>query len=373
MLKKYLICSVLIGSFWGCNLKEKMPSDLPTIFINLDELPPISFKELFSAIELIPLATSDSTLLGITYPLFTTSYYFMRDNTQQQLVVFDSTGNFVFKIYNQGSGPQQYRNMNQIAYNPFSHELYIIELPNTVHKYDSTGHFLEKKTVPFSHIGDLVPLNYDTLLISNGNGFMNHNLYSFGNNKMMSHLDDSAYYLGSNNFYYYNRDLFHFKWYDNIIYKVNEQGIKPCYQLDFGKYNRTNDALETIFKQMYQNRYNEDKSIAIMDHYFPILIDKVQENSKYIFINIKNVHDGFKRLYLIYNKEKEKVFVFDPTKEGVVWDSWNDCLFEDCYITCMDAYQKDALECRLLSPSNKTIYDNISDDANPIIIKYKLK
>ena len=373
MRKNWYIYCIFIWIFNCCHSKETTHSDLPNLKIDLDNLPSISFQDLFSEIELIPLETTDSTLLGIIYPFFTGSHYFMRDNTQQQLVAFDTNGIFLFKLANQGNGHKQYNYMSEAVYNPFSYELILVELPHIIHKYDSMGHFIEKKKTNFSHIKNIIPLNRDTLLVSNGYDFTEQDIYSYNTNRILKHLNDSTYYTGVRNFYNYNQQLFHFKWYNNIIYKVNEQDIKPYYFLDFGKYNYTDNTSATIFKQLYKYRHDEDKSTEILTQNFSFMITSIQENSKYIFLNIKNIRMDFKSLYIVYHKEKEKAFLFDFSKEGIVWDNWNDQLFEDCYITHIDASQKEYIDYDLLSPKNQSIYQNIEENDNPIIIKYKFK
>lgn len=368
---QYLIYAILLTFLSGCHAKRVSQENVPVIRIDIDALPSITVGDLFSEIEIVPLETSDSTLLGMVYPLFTSSYYFMRDNTRQQLVAFDTAGKFAFRICNQGRAPEQYRYMSQMAYNPASRELLIVDQPNTIHKYDLTGTFLGKKVTPFSHIEHVTALNGDTLLVGNGHELTAHDLYSWNGNKILGHLDDSMYYLRSGNFYENNRKLYHFKWFGNVVFQVDGQGLEACYRFDFGKYNGRNDVPTTVFEQLYRNRYDEDKWEAVFTRHFSLIIDGIQENSRYIFLNLKDIRDGFKTLYVIYHKEKKEAFLFDPTKEGVVWDNWDARLFEDCYVTFVDACQKTLLDPLLLTPAGQAIYQKIDENDNPVIIRYR--
>lgn len=358
----------------GCQTNNQDNGDLLQIDIDMEHMESISSTELFEEITLIPLATTDSILLGICYPIFTDSCYFMRDNSQQELSVFKSNGEFKFKISNQGKGPQKYSYLTGICYNPFSQEIILLDLTNKVHIYDINGQFIENRRIDSCmNIGNILPISADTLLIIDGHEFSDYYIYAYGDNQVVNRVKDSGYHLNTKKFYIYNNDLYHFKWYSNIIYKVHNNKITPCYRLNFSQSDFHKGEIQELFRQINANRYDDDKLTSLIAQNFQYIIRDMHENDNYIFITLNRTDKNFENQYIIYDKRKCKAYRFNPDKEGVVWGNWNDCLSSKYYTTFVDAIEKECINYKKLSTNNKLIYDKVGENDNPIIVRYKFK
>lgn len=374
----YILILTICLLYANCKSKDNDTFiNLPKITIDIDKLETIKFHDLFSTMELIPLETSDSCLLGIIYPLLTENLYLMRDNTQQQISVFDKNGKFKYKIAHRGAAPDQYRYLTEIRLNPFTGNILLIESPDYIHEYDLNGTFLKKTRIDsITDIKDIIPINKDSLIITSNNKLTDYYyFYSSKQNKILSHIKDSTYHQAAYKFFRKGDHLFSYKWFDRIIYNIENHQFKPSYILDFGKYNHRQKNYSNIFQYMYENRHNEESDRAVIEN-FNYIIHDIQENDKYLFITIKKIKKNsadIQILNIVYNKETKKSSILNPSKEGIILNSWNEILTNNYYITSFDAINKDNLNSNLLDKNNKDKYDRIDENDNPVIIKYKFK
>lgn len=369
-----LICLICIN----CKSKDSDSSAvLPKISIDLDHIQSVSYPDLFSGIELIPLETTDSNLLGIIYPIFTEDYYLMRDNTQQQVAAFDKNGKLKYKIANHGAAPNQYRYLTELRLNPFSTNMLLIETPNYIHEYDLDGTFLKKTRIDsINNIEDIIPINKDSLIIVGKDKLTDYYyFYSSKQNRILSHIKDSTYHQAAYKFFRKGNHLFSYRWFGNIIYKIKNQDFKPSYILDFGKYNHRLKNYSNLFQYMYENRYNEKSDKAIIENFNYVILN-IQENKKYLLITIeqiKNNSTDTQTLNILYNKKSKTSSLIDLDKNHLIWNQWGDKITENYYITHISASEKESIDTNLLDNNCKKILHQVDENDNPIILKYKFK
>lgn len=374
----FLFCAILSLICINCKPKGFHSSDIPHILIDIDDLSPIAFSDLFSEAELIPLETIDSCLMGIVYPRFTDNYYFMRDNRQQMAVAFDENGKFKFKISNQGDAPDQYRHLNEIAYNPFTQKLLLAENQDYIHEYDLAGKFVKKERQDsiLNTMEDIIPINSDTLILVGGHQVVEYYFYSCKQHRILNHIKDSTFHLGRNKFYQYGKDYFHFKWFDNIVYKISGVSMKPAYCFDFGKYNHEHKDYTALFKILKETRNDDEKAWSVLSRNFSFIINNVQENNRYIFLVIRKLdEDPYQSsvMNIVYDKSANQAYLLNVEDKGVVWNNWMSRLTDSYYVTFMSADEKGVLDVNMLNQKSRDICDKIKEDDNPVIIKYYLK
>lgn len=100
-MKKVL--GIFIMLLFACTSRDK--NEIPTLSVDLHSSD-VSFEDLFSKIEIIPLETSDSCLLvDVEKIVHVDSLLYVFDSRRPALYVFDEKGAFVRQISRWGDGP----------------------------------------------------------------------------------------------------------------------------------------------------------------------------------------------------------------------------------------------------------------------------
>ena len=107
-------------------------------------------------IELIPLETTDSSLIGTSPECIVDrdgGYYIADMNGSQKILRYDSTGRFLNTIGSRGRGPQEYLGIsNYLIETLTGHVSVFSNLDKKVCVYDTDGTFVSSRTfsIPFS-------------------------------------------------------------------------------------------------------------------------------------------------------------------------------------------------------------------------------
>lgn len=100
-MKKVL--GIFIMLLFACTSRDR--NEIPTLSVDLHSSD-VSFEDLFSKIEIIPLETSDSCLLvDVEKIVHVDSLLYVFDSRRPALYVFDEKGAFVRQISRWGDGP----------------------------------------------------------------------------------------------------------------------------------------------------------------------------------------------------------------------------------------------------------------------------
>lgn len=127
------ILSLLVLIVGSCTPNRM--EELTAIEVNSSEKMPIS--RLFQQIDLIPLETCDSSLIGMDVKRLECKadriYLLNQMNTRCNLLCFDTTGTFLFRIDRMGNGPQEYIYLGDFFIDPRKEQIVLIA---------ESGHFL---------------------------------------------------------------------------------------------------------------------------------------------------------------------------------------------------------------------------------------
>ena len=119
----HLILFFVFISASSCNNSSNIV-DSKILSVDISNIKEVSFFELFSKIELIPLETTDKSLIkDIEKIVFFDNKYFILDYRNAEILVFNLSGKYLHKISEKVNGPNQYFNIG---------DFYIDELNKTI-------------------------------------------------------------------------------------------------------------------------------------------------------------------------------------------------------------------------------------------------
>ncbi|MDR2037254.1 MAG: 6-bladed beta-propeller [Bacteroidales bacterium] len=380
MKKYYIIFSFLLIHLAGCNNKRILESDTLIISVDPQKDKVISNKEWISQIELIPLETSKSSLLnGCSKMMVYLDRYYIFDQKQKAVFVFDSNGKFLYSTLPMlGKGPKEYSSMTDFDINKYSGNLEFLDpFSASINIYDKDGTYVKKISLPRS----LLPLSKFKRLSDEMYLFYARKqkktiqLYSTDKKKVIKSygaIPQKTYYLPITNqypFYELNNEL-HFThiFANNEVYKVDTVGYTNMFKVmeyDFGKYNFTLDNLPDEQDKAFYNRFLLENSSRF------VWVFNKSENE---FIHIAFIYFQNKPLVLRYNKQtKHHDLVNHKFKEGSILlaPSFLDNVYMYCISEPIDILN--LVDSDLLDLRSKNILSQIKEEDNPVIIKYKLK
>ena len=355
--------------------KKQQNSAIYFVDFNLPEK--ASLFDYFSSIELIPLETSDDVLVAsIAKIIQYQDKYYTFDVWQSIIFVFDSHGQFLYKINKKGQGPGEYSFIEDFIINPFSGNLELLQAYGSVNIYDLMGTYIETKRI-----------EYDDFRVAHGLASIDSNIYVFHssfapkkiiyfdlNNKELLHEDfEDSYRSGSfsnNSFNFYNDNWFFFRPFHTGVYKLEKNGLEEVFRFDFGKYPR--EGTHADYSE--ESRNNREKIIEETFAQFPYYIKKLVHNNRYVLaqISFKDYND---RSNIIYDRILQKgKFVRDFTEKVEFYPQiiTDDFVLSWCNWGELDKY----INKEMLDDTQKRIFEELiqsKDETNPILIKYQFK
>ena len=360
---------ILLLACLGCQ-GNKENFDIKKIAVDLSRDDGLSVFDIFCGIEVVPLETTDSILLSYIYPLVYEDVYFMKQNNPQQITCFDSSGHFKFRINNCGRGPLEYNAISEISVNPYVPEFYLLESLDCMDVYDMEGHFLEKITFPFQNgvQTGIFPLNRDTLIIASGRTDQTLSFFSLKDKRLVARYNNPMPPT-SRPFYSCNGELYHYTWYDPVVYRVQDTSFVPAFAFDFGKYANPEEYYKDEEKVKTLLQAGEE---AFGDK-FRVIVRCIYCNSKYLYLQVvDNTLKKPQSVFVWYDKEKHKSSVIREFKEKIPL-SFFDVMTDKFLMSLQLASQKEKLDVNLLDERNRKIYEKIQSEDNPFLILYRFK
>ena len=295
----------------ACGHTEKNADSPVTVKIDIgtrhNEKSIADFQSRFSINRLIPIETSDVSLLGgnLMQVIVSGEDVFILDGTQQFTVFrYNIAGKFIRSINRRGNGPQEYINAISIAV--ANDKLYVADnMGKRILQYDLDGKYLN--TVSLDHNV------YQLIVDRSGNMIMTG---SYTNNYMLYIYDQSGtnianYFprdekLGNmmltqtsmNSLKFYKNGIYVTNYFDPTIYYIRDNEVKPLAVFDFGINNIPQDLFIGDPRQkMEKFTANREKSVMSIDN-LTITDDWI------IFVPEK-----FRDFYVVYYNRKQNNYM----------------------------------------------------------------
>jgi len=380
---KMICLFIIVFSFFLFNscqeaVKPKC-KDCLILHASLDE-EVISLERLFDKIELIPLETTDNSLIRyIGKYEFLDGKHFILDDTQYILFIFDEQGNYINRIARVGQGPGEYRYIYDFSLNPQKGQIEMLSPYRLIYCYDFDGKYL--KTYDMSEISSTSIQRMQILDNENYiiwypplDGFDGLYIISQETGELVNSFWQDIYIINSwssDVFYKYNDEIYFYLHLYNTVYKVNKEGVEEAYEWYFG--DKTMDiSLHEISTGIYNmNKDNENlmKKIEDDDRLYQCI--RNYQNKHYYYVQLRFELKKYKHLF--YNKITGKSCFFESIIEDFPFNPVY--YFQDEYMigTLNYEYKDKLLNCPLIDEENRQKLLSFKEDDNPYLIKYYFK
>lgn len=374
----YLLLPALL-SHLSCD--QKQDEAYTQIDVEINDAQTIAASEWFSSIEITLLeANSESLLKACDKIVLFDNRYYVLDKGQQTIFVFDRTGKFICSSRTMiGQGPGEYVYIDDFC---------IDKDNNTIELLDTPGYTVRVYSLDFTPLDgswrlaqDLLPVwSFQKLSADNYAFYRNPTerfphliqIYSVQEEKIVEKIDipypywEVPWTLEKNYFYEYRSEYFFSLAFPNPdLYKLNTKdfSVEKVLECNFGKETFGANAIEGISEDFFTRpgRY--------------VLATNKYQNDKFFFVYLyaKN-GSAFLPYMLRYEKETGRqnlisAFFSDKTNLSVPYFIDNEYFYSLSEST--QAHQHVVRE--LLDEKSKQVLDNLTDDDNPVIIKYKLR
>jgi hypothetical protein len=374
-----LIILTIIGFYTSCRNHQKEPANN---YINLAKKDyvidfkiqsKVSFFDIFSRIDLIPLETLDESIIQeINKIILFNKRIYILDKKQMAVLAFSDTGKFLFKIKNIGNGPGEYSLLYDFDINRFTNKLELLNPRGTLLTYDLDGKFEESISIPLVASHKFIDISNDTILFFTEYEPTKLAFYSrrlsrivkttFSFPDVINHTPLISIRTTSPFCLYNNNLLFSLGYSSNVYYlKGNDLVLK--YRWDLGEYNfNLNDIPVGKDVFYYANFFETYKKVYCF--LFNI------ENDSYIitkFMYNKAWHT------IIVDKEKSEYWVIKKFSEDIM-PAPNAVFFYNGIVTSIDPrFIQLVLNPSVLDKENTEIFHSVKLEGNPVILKYYFK
>lgn len=373
---KKVIYTISVIIVMSCN-SDKKSNDFLQINVDLEDNA-IHLSDIFSSLKVVPLQTTDSSLIADRTQLkFSNQFIFIESN--QSIKLFDYEGNFIQDFGRKGSGAGEYLGISDFCIDEQSKKIEILDKrQKKIFQYDYEGNYLGEIPLNFWALKFIRNTNND-LFVYNGNERDNDNKYKlrmFSNDKKSSFLEinpKTSKYLhifNPTNFHKKNDEILLFEAFNDTIYTLGHNIVKPKYIISYNGRN-------------VPSSFYESKKFSNVFEFF-------QEFKKYDYVNSTyNVFESETKLFFQCFKQTEKYMVsYDKnTKKTLSYNKIIDDLFskgkelpfqesEITFIAENNTVMFMIQPLWLLENKISELYpnlNNLKEDDNPLLFIGKLK
>lgn len=356
---------------FGCGQNETS-IDCLTLSVDLNQ-PSLQYNDVFSNAEVIPLETTDSSL--IVYPkevIEHKGHFYIYDIHTVKAFIFDDKGKFVRQVSKEGQGPGEYSWLASISIDKKNDILHLVEPIAKLHNFTLDGKLIETKRYPdgndyqcIHHLGDYIvswshPIDdkTDCIIILDPQTMEIVNTY-----------DKGPTLLQNRGFYPYNDGLFfHYTDKNNCVYKVTKDSLKLSYQWDFGKDNLDMYNLGFTYDDENSQAEGELYLKYLREGTIPYLFVRQAQNDNYYYVCLRHQYKYDKSVF--YRKSDGKYLIFGE-------ESWrtptNALVFTDDYmIILLNPNNYENFKPILPEPERKKL-EALTEDDNPCLLKLYFK
>jgi hypothetical protein len=351
--------------------------------VDIERRDRVSVFDLFDRVELIPLETTDGSLIREVSKLMVYGdKYFVLDYPQSRVFVFDRDGKFLFGINGKGQGPNEYPSICDMVINADRQELELLSpVDRSLHRYTLGGIFIQRVLLPeivsaytcFKHVAPdvIVFLTFDEENIIK--------FYSISRNEIINETfpekDNFFNHIRTDVFPYGNYLIRHS---ENTVYHIRWDGkngsVEEGYAWDFGPLNNGNktawDAAPAFGNQKEVLEYMLEKVLTSEVVNYIMALRGGNRRYRYAQLTRK-----MKLVNIFCDMETRQTVVFDKTVEGASLNSiyWTDEYMVGIPRIPLPQEPFDMIPDAILSEKDRIRKQRLAEDDNPYLVKYYFK
>lgn len=372
-----LILTSLLALGSGCTTSQY--GNEPTITLQVNEKS-IEDTTFLYAPHTICLESSDEALIArIDKVIEWNQTLYILDKRRKQVVVFDTDGKHKYTLRRVGGGQGEYGSIIDASIDKKKNELVLLTDPSALLRFDSQGNFINSQKLPTYYNSIVIDNNYtylenDTYANDHPTEYSITILHDCHRTKILKPLKELAPYcfIGGHQLSGSSPTMFTRK-FDRTIYEITQEEINPLYHIDFAKETFPEEAKDKVYDCRELNSY------AIKNRLVYLMTDVINSRKSLVFktnlpgnIYILSKTDSILSEYnVVYNsKYKFPLPKYTPItgEEGAI------CFIvpASSLINLRTLADKNP-HAKVISPELAQLLDNMKEEANPIIFRYKLK
>lgn len=337
------------------------------------------FQRLVKTIRLMPLETTEESLIGsINKVLVTASYIYVYDRYKDGgLVVFDGEGKFIRRIPN-GQGPGELSRLYDIDFDEGNNQLIAYE-HSFLSFYHPDGTFIRQERLPFGFYNIVsIPEGYLMFANSSGNehmrGFQDYNLWvtdkayrvkAVALPNRYNRIKYSAY-----RYIYKNKELMVTQKFNDTIYRYDAKRhqLRARYVLDFQD--------KKLPERYLKGSYKEFKHFAENNDFF-FFIGYYLDIDRFQMITIEN---RYRNLRSIIYRDKMSGHLTGGTSGGFRIEdmpaiAFPQSTYRDEFISWYIPEKSFPFNTQstMISESDKAKVSDLTNEDNPVLVFFRLK
>ncbi|QIA06554.1 6-bladed beta-propeller [Draconibacterium halophilum] len=336
----------------------------------------IPFSDVFEDIQIIQLETNKESLIQrVGKVQILNSKFYVFDQDQSALLIFDSDGNFIKKIREIGRGPEEYSEITDFNLNKNREQIELLSPRGIIISYDLDGNFIGKQKANLNGrvVHYFTNLTDDLICFYSLFSDTKIAIYSKSQKKVVcetltvpSEIEQTTLMPGCSPFFEMGGTNLFFDELDREVSLLTKGGLNRISKIDFGQYN-----LDVKSLQLAGDLREKQEQLINLSSKFVITFPFYLENESFIIASFV-----FKQKYthLILNKRTQKETVFHTFKNKILFPFSPLNLHNDTLITIVEPsklYHYIPENDSMLNANFQLGDINIED--NPILVKYKMK
>jgi hypothetical protein len=376
-MKHIVICLFII---FVCSCRENRQAEGRVLHVDPDNLSVFDVTAIAEFEKMIPLETTDECLIKQIRQVFLAdSFILVWDEDRQRIFVFNDKGKYLHDIGHRGAGPNEYAGLENIHVNPATQTVSLLDnRKRLIMTYHVSGNLVSSEPLPYYAYAFYPSLEgywiYHSLQGEKYNLLL---LNSETKEIEEKYLPAHSFFplIRSNNFSTNERNeiFFHYP-YEEVLYRIEGTKLNPCLYIDFGsRKNPFRDIRKENYSGFIQRNEYAGKIRNVFMHgdklFFTFMESYGKENNRVdIYHVFARLEDLSAIVYTTGMKHAEEITVQPLSEllglsEGRLVYQLNPNIMPDGLIE----------KIKEMNPVKKALYNNISQESNPILVLYRLK
>ena len=338
------------------------------------------FGEVFSKAEIIPLETTDSSLIVWMNRVFPIDgKFYIHDIWTHKLFVYNKEGKFQHQVSRYGKGANEYISLYDCVMDEENDDIYMLSIFGRIKKFSKDGICKQNMELPprphyysMELLGDKYAALWSCLEPEEGGVLV---IDRFTGDTIVSDWHDDRVFDNQCHkpFHCYNGKVFFGTALRRQIYEVTTSGLVPAYLWDFGKDNIRDGQLEYYLNIETSGERNNKVIDDIGTEFLPSYMHSNFQNSQYAYVSLR-LERGMRPAltHVFYDKSSGKPFVFDML-DGENCKMNNPLYFGEDYLLTDVLYENRETYKSILPESEYKKLEAMLEDDNPCLLKLYFK